>query len=136
MAAEIARICLERTRSAPQPHGIKNQSGIGTKAHDGTLTSYAPFLVAQTDVLTNNAGSVNAIIMHPRDAGDLAALSDTTNQPLNMPPTLSGIPILTTTSIAADGGSGKNESTRYVGNISNLMIGLSNVSSFGIDLTI
>ena len=64
--------------------------------------------------------------MHPRDAGDLAALSDTTNQPLNMPPVLSGVPMLTTTSIAADGGSGSNESTIYVGNFSNLMIGMRN----------
>ena len=79
MAAEMDRICLEGTGSAPQPRGIKNQSGIGTTAHDAALTSYAPFLVAQTDILTNNAGPVNAIIMHPRDAGDLAALSDTTN---------------------------------------------------------
>ena len=126
MAAEMDRICLEGTGSAPQPRGIKNQSGIGTTAHDAALTSYAPFLVAQTDILTNNAGPVNAIIMHPRDAGDLAALSDTTNQPLNMPPALSGVPMLTTTSIASNGGSGSNESTIYVGNFSNLMIGMRN----------
>lgn len=126
MAAEMDRICLEGTGSAPQPRGIKNQSGIGTTAHNAALTSYAPLLVAQTDILTNNAGPVNAIIMHPRDAGDLAALSDTTNQPLNMPPALSGVPMLTTTSIAADGGSGSNESTIYVGNFRNLMIGMRN----------
>jgi HK97 family phage major capsid protein len=99
---------------------------LETQAHDAALTSYAPLLAAQTDILTNNAGAVNAFIMHPRDAGDLAALADTTNQPLNMPPAIANIPMLTTTSIAIDGGSGSNESTIYVGNFNNLMIGMRN----------
>ena len=115
MAAEMDRVCLEGTGIAPQPTGLKNQSGIGNTDYDGVLSSYAPLLMAQTDILTNNAGPVNAFIMHPRDAGDLAALADTTNQPLNMPPAIGNIPLLTTTSIAIDGGDGSNESTIYVG---------------------
>lgn len=126
MAAEMDRVCLEGSGVAPQPTGVKNQTGIGTTAHDAALTSYAPLLAAQTNILTNNAGAVNAFIMHPRDAGDLAALADTTNQPLNMPPAIANIPMLTTTSIAIDGGSGSNESTIYVGNFNNLMIGMRN----------
>ena len=37
------------------------------------------FLTAKTLVETANTGPVNAIIMHPRDAGTLAGLTDTTN---------------------------------------------------------
>ena len=43
-----------------------------------------------------------------------------------MPPALSDVRMLTTTSIASNGGSGSNESTIYVGNFSNLMIGMRN----------
>ena len=64
--------------------------------------------------------------MHPRDAGTLAGLTDTTNQPLNVPPAISGINMLTTASIQTDAGSGNNESNIYVGNFSNLMIGVRN----------
>lgn len=59
-------------------------------------------LSAPTDILTNNTGPVSAVIMHPRDAGNFAGLTDTTNQPLNMPSALSNIPILTTTAIRVD----------------------------------
>lgn len=124
MAKEMDRIGLLGSGSAPEPRGIANQSGIGTTALDGTLASYAPLLAAQTGILSANAGPVSAIIMHPRDLGDLAGLTDTTNQPLNAPATLAGIPMLTTTAIPTDGGSGTNESTIFVGNFQHVMIGV------------
>ena len=124
MAKEMDRIALLGSGTAPEPRGIANQSGIGTTAKDAAITSYADLLAAQTDILTNNAGPVSAIIMHPRDAGDCAGLTDTTNQPLIMPSALSGIPMLTTTAIPVDGGSGSNESTIFMGNFNHLLIGV------------
>ncbi|MGC6392016.1 MAG: phage major capsid protein [Alphaproteobacteria bacterium] len=124
MAKEMDRICLLGSGTAPEPRGVLNQSGIGTTAHNAAISSYSPLLVAQTDILSNNAGPVTAIIMHPRDAGDFAALVDTTNQPLNMPQALSGIRMLTTTAIPTDEGSGSNESTIFVGNFNHLLIGV------------
>jgi HK97 family phage major capsid protein len=124
MAKEMDRIGLLGSGSAPEPRGIANQSGIGTTALDAALTSYAPLLAAQTGILSANAGPVSAMIMHPRDMGDLAGLTDTTNQPLNAPATLAGIPMLTTTAIPTDGGTGSNESTIFVGNFSHVMIGV------------
>ena len=126
MAAEMDRVALEGTGVAPQPTGLRLQSGIDDTALNAALTSYAPFITAQTGILTGNGGPVNAIIMHPRDAGTLAGLTDTTNQPLNVPPAISGIPMLTTSSIQVDAGSGNDESNIYVGNFSNLMIGMRN----------
>ena len=126
MAAEMDRVALEGTGVAPQPTGLRLQSGIGDTALNAALTSYAPFITAQTGILTANGGPVNAIIMHPRDAGTLAGLTDTTNQPLNVPPAISGIPMLTTSSIQVDAGSGNDESNIYVGNFSNLLIGMRN----------
>ena len=124
MAKEMDRIGLLGSGSAPEPRGIANQSGIGTTALDAALSSYAPLLTAQTGILSANAGPVSAMIAHPRDMGDLAGLTDTTNQPLNAPATLAGIPMLTTTAIPTDGGTGSNESTIFVGNFSHVMIGV------------
>ena len=126
MAAEMDRVAIEGTGVAPQPTGLRLQSGIGNTALNGALTSYSPLITAQTGILTANGGPVNAIIMHPREAGTLAGLTDTTNQPLNVPPAISGIPMLTTSSIQTDAGSGNNESNMYLGNFSNLMIGVRN----------
>ena len=126
MAAKMDQVALEGSGVAPEPTGLRLQSGIGSTAHNAALTNYAPFITAKTGVETANAGPVNAIIMHPRDAGTLAGLTDTTNQPLNIPPALTGIPMLTTSAIQTDAGSGNNESNIYVGNFRNLMIGLRN----------
>ena len=126
MAAEMDRVALEGTGVAPQPTGLRLQSGIGNTALNAALTSYAPLLTAQTGILTANGGPVNAIIAHPRDAGTLAGLTDTTGQPLNVPPAIAGVPMLTTSSIQVDAGSGNDESNIYVGNFANLMIGMRN----------
>jgi HK97 family phage major capsid protein len=126
MAAKMDQVVLEGSGVAPEPTGLRLQTGIGSTEHNAALTNYAPFITAKTGVETANAGPVNAIIMHPRDAGTLAGLTDTTNQPLNIPPSLTGIPMLTSSAIQIDAGSGNNESTIYVGNFHNLMIGLRN----------
>ncbi len=126
MAAEMDRVALEGTGVAPQPTGLRLQSGIGNTALNGALASYALLLGAQTGILTANGGPVNAIIAHPRDAGTLAGLTDTTGQPLNVPPAIAGVPMLTTSSIQVDAGSGNDESNIYVGNFTNLMIGVRN----------
>jgi HK97 family phage major capsid protein len=126
MAAEMDRVALEGTGVAPQPTGLRLQSGIGNTALNAALTSYAPLLGAQTGILTANGGPVNAIIAHPRDAGTLAGLTDTTGQPLNVPPAIAGVPMLTTSSIQVDAGAGNDESNIYVGNFANLMIGMRN----------
>lgn len=126
MAAEMDRVALEGTGVAPQPTGLRLQSGIGNTSLNAALTSYAPLLGAQTGILTANGGPVNAIIAHPRDAGTLAGLTDTTGQPLNVPPAIAGVPMLTTSSIQTDAGSGNDESNIYVGNFANLMIGMRN----------
>lgn len=124
MAKEMDRICLLGSGTAPEPRGVANQSGIGTTAKDAALTTYGDLISAQTDILTNNAGPVSAIIMHPRDAGTYAGFTDSTGQPLNMPNALNGIPMLTTTAIPVDGGAGTNESTIFVGNFNHLLIGV------------
>lgn len=124
LAQEMDRVCLLGSGTAPEPQGIANMSGISTTAHNAALTSYQPLIAGRTSLLTANVGEPSAIIMHPRDAGTLAGLVDSTGQPLVAPNAVSGVRMLTTTKIAVDGGSGSDESTIFMGNFRRLMIGM------------
>jgi HK97 family phage major capsid protein len=74
--------------------------------------------------LTSNVGEPTAVILHPRDEGTLSGLTDTTDQPLALPPRLVGLPMLTTTQIPTDGGAGDDESKIIVGDFRKLLIGM------------
>lgn len=124
LAKELDRVALMGSGTAPEPEGVANMSGIGTTAHDAALTTYAPFVTARTGILSANAGPVSAIIMHPRDEGTLAGLTDSTGQPLMAPKAVSDVRMLTTTAIPTDGGAGSDESTIFLGNFAHLMIGM------------
>jgi len=126
MAKEMDRIIFQGTGSAPEPRGIINQSGIGNTGAGGALTNYAELLTAMTAIATLNGGTPSAIVLHPRDFGTLAGLTDTTNQPLNVPPALQGIPMLQTSALQIDAGAGNNESNIVMGNFSNCLIGMRN----------
>lgn len=124
MAAEMDRIVFQGTGSTPEPRGIINQSGIGNTSAGGALTNYAELLTAMTGINTLNAGPPSAIVLHPRDYGTLAGLTAADNQPLMMPPALQGIPMLQTSALQVDAGSGNNESNIVVGNFQNCLIGM------------
>ncbi|WP_282062144.1 phage major capsid protein [Roseobacter litoralis] len=124
LAQELDRVALLGSGSAPEPLGIVNTSGISTAAFDAELTNYGPFVTGRTAVLSANAGPTTAIIMHPRDEGRLIGMSDGNAQPLMAPKAIEEIPMLTTTAIPIDGGSGNDESTIIMGNFAKLMIGI------------
>lgn len=124
LAKELDRVALIGSGTAPEPRGITNTSGIGTTALGAALTSYAPLLAARTGLLTSNVGEPTAVILHPRDEGTLSGLTDTTDQPLALPPRLVGLPMLTTTQIPTDGGAGDDESKIIVGDFRKLLIGM------------
>ena len=124
MAAELDRVCLMGTGTAPQPRGVANTTGIGTFAQDAAITDYANLSKARTGILTANRGPVSAYIMHPRDEGAFVDRTDGNGQPLMPHPAVGEIPILTTTSIPTDGGSGSDESTIFAGNFAGMLIGI------------
>lgn len=124
MPPELDRAALLGSGSGAEPRGVVNTSGIGTTALDGALTSYALILAACTALLTANAGEPTAAIMHPRDEGTLAGLTDTTGQPLRLPPRIEALQMLTTTNIATNGGDGEDESMIVMGDFRRLLIGI------------
>jgi HK97 family phage major capsid protein len=124
MAVELDRVALLGTGTAPQPRGIVNTVGIGTFAQNAEIAGWANLSRARTGILTNNAGPVTAFIMHPRDEGTFTDLQDSTGQPLRGPTAVTNIPMLTTTSIPVDGGTGDDESTIIAGNFAHLLVGI------------
>lgn len=124
MAVELDRVALLGTGTAPQPRGIANTSGIGTFAQDAEIANYANLSKARTAIMTANNGPVSAFVMAPRDEGSFTDLVDSDGNPLGMHPNIAAIPMLTTTSIPVDGGTGSDESTIIAGNFSRLLVGI------------
>ncbi len=124
MGVELDRVALIGTGVAPQPLGIANTSSIGTFAQDAVIANYANLSKARTGILTANRGPVSAYIMHPRDEGSFVDQMDANGQPLMAPNAVSAIPMLTTTSLPVDGGTGTDESTIIAGNFAHLLVGI------------
>lgn len=124
MASELDRVALIGSGTAPEPRGIANTSGVGTFAQNAMIANYGNLSRARTGILTANRGPVSAYIMHPRDEGSFVDLLDSTGQPLMAPNAVSSIPMLTTTSLPVDGGTGSDESTIIAGNFAHLLIGI------------
>lgn len=124
MAVELDRVALFGSGTAPEPEGLVNITGVGEIAHAAALANYARLVQARTTCLTANTREVTAYILHPRDDGTLAELVDTTGQPLQVPPKIADVPMLTTTAVPIDGGVGSDESTIITGDFRRLMIGM------------
>lgn len=124
MAVELDRVALFGSGTAPEPQGVVNFSGVQEVSHDAALTSYAPLISARTLIKTSNFEGVSAYVMHPREEGEIASFIATDNQPLQMPPSIAEVPLLTSTSVPIDGGAGNNEASIITGKFDNLMIGL------------
>jgi HK97 family phage major capsid protein len=124
MAARMDEACLIGTGADGQPEGLINISGINSASLGGALASYAPLIAARTSILSANAGTPTAIVMHPREAGTLAGLTATDNQPLMAPAAVASIPMLTTTALPIDGGAGADEGTIVMGDFTKLLVGV------------
>jgi HK97 family phage major capsid protein len=123
MAVELDRVALIGSGTAPEPRGIANTSGIGTLAQNAVIAGYANLSKARTGILSANHNPT-AYIMHPRDEGSFTDLVDSNGQPLMAPASVAAIPMLTTTSIPTDGGTGTDESTIIAGDFTRLLIGI------------
>ncbi len=124
LAQELDRVALLGSGTAPEPRGVANLASVSTEALGGSLSNYGPFLRGRTALLTANVGEPSAIIAHPRDEGTVSGFVDSTGQPLNVPVRIGSVPMLTTTQIPVDGGTGSDESTIFIGDFTRLLIGM------------
>ncbi|MCL7744361.1 phage major capsid protein [Guyparkeria hydrothermalis] len=129
MAVELDRVALFGSGSAPEPLGLVNNPNIGqvSMGTDGAaITDYSPMLDALHDLKAANANEPSAMVMAPRTWRQVAGLTDSTGQPLNPPPAVSEVPMLTSTSVPIDDtqGTSTDASPLIVGDFSQLLIGI------------
>lgn len=123
LAGELDRVALLGTGAAPQPRGVLNFTGkTATTVAAGAVT-YGKLIQARTALRSANSDAT-AFIMHPRDEGTLAGAVDTSGQPINIPAALASVPMLTTTALPLDLGTGNDEAPVFAGDWSKLLIGI------------
>jgi len=127
LALELDRAALRGSGTAPEPRGIRNQSGVVIQSlgANGATPTYANFSTAVQTIREAN-GSPNAAIVAPRTAGTLDRLVDSTGQPLRAPSSFEELRILTSAQIPVNltQGTSTDTSEAYVGDWSSLMIGV------------
>ena len=123
LALELDRAALRGSGTPPEPEGILNQTGVTVTAGIGTPADYSELSQAIQDVRALNH-EPNAILFSARDAGHYDRLQDSTNQPMMPPPSVAAIRKLVTNQIPTNLGAGTNESEIYVGDFSQLMLGM------------
>lgn len=129
LSLELDRVALRGTGTAPEPRGIRNQTGVTVTAFGGA-NGAAP---TNYDILTDLVASVaaanlepNAAIYSSRTAQTFSKLKDTTNQPMSRPPILSGITEYTSNQVpnTLTVGTSTDTSEIYVGQFNELLIGV------------
>ncbi|GIK49597.1 MAG: hypothetical protein BroJett013_22940 [Alphaproteobacteria bacterium] len=81
-----------------KPLGLLNQPNVQSINAGGALTSYSPFARAIQKVRERNV-EPGAFILSPSTMGAIDRLTDTTGQPLQMPPSLQGRAFLDTNQV-------------------------------------
>jgi HK97 family phage major capsid protein len=130
LGAELDRVVLRGSGSAPEPQGLDgltdaNVVSMGTNGL--ALTNFDPIvdliqLIKDDDVEL----PISAMIMAPRTWAELAKLKDSQNQPLQKPDAVAGIPSLTTTNVLVTDtkGTSTDASKIYMGHWPDALIGI------------
>jgi len=129
MAVALDGAVLVGSGVAPIPLGIRGQSGVQTVSmgtNGAALTNWTQPLNLVQSLESANAGALTAMVMHPRTARAIYGFTATDNQPLQPPPRLANVPLLTTTSmpITETQGTATNASTILAGDFAECLIGL------------
>lgn len=111
------------------PRGLASTPGLQSVSmgtNGAALTGWTPFLDAALALETANEGKIDAIVMAPRTNRVLAGLVDTTGQPLQRPPLLADVPILSTTGVPVNEtqGTATNASSAFLGDFSQVLVGI------------
>lgn len=124
LAGEIDRAGLIGSGSGAEPKGIVNYTGLTTNAFaGGALSGYGPLMTARGALHGANE-RLGAFILASRDENDLASLTATDGQPLQLPRALEQVPMLHTTVLPVDGGAGSDESQIIAGDFGQLLMGI------------
>lgn len=111
----------------PMPLGLKGTAGIqaiGNGANGTALSGFASIFAATQSILQADAPMPTAAIMSPRSLVKLGGLTDSTGQPLLVPPMLKDVQQISTSQIPNNltVGSSNDCSEIYVGNFANMVM--------------
>ncbi|MFT8247289.1 phage major capsid protein [Roseomonas sp. BN140053] len=125
----LDRAVLTGSGTGPEPRGVVNTPGIQTVSmgtNGSALFGYGPVLDAVLALETANSGTVTAVVAHPRTARAIYGLVDTAGQPLQLPPRLASVPLLTTTSLSVTETQGTSNaaSSMVLGDWSTVFVGM------------
>jgi len=128
LALSIDAAALRGSGVAPQPLGLRNQTGVTIQslgANGATLAGYDALVNAVSAVQQSNI-QPNAALLAARTAKSIALSKDSTGQPLEQPALLDGVEQLVTNQIPTNltQGTATTASEIYVGRWSDLLIGV------------
>jgi HK97 family phage major capsid protein len=127
---ELDRVALRGSGTAPEPRGIRNQSGVTLLSHgaNGDTIANLKYNMLVDSIAAVRAANFepNAIIDAPRTEQGLAKLVDSTGQYIVPPAALANIPRLPTNQVPTNltVGTSTDCSEVYTGQFDQLMIGL------------
>jgi HK97 family phage major capsid protein len=136
IALELDRVALRGLGMAPEPRGIRNQTGVTLTSHgtNGSTIGSPPaagvmgweFLVQAGGILRALNYEPNGVIEAPRTEQSLQLLRDTTNQYIAPPTILSTVPRLQTNQIPINltVGTSSDTSEVYTGQWEHLLVGI------------
>jgi HK97 family phage major capsid protein len=124
MAIEVDRVALRGTGAAAEPGGLYEWSGLNEITGVGALTDYSDFIDGHKLMMDDNAPDATAAIISNREWATMNKLEDSTGQPLQLPPAISGLPFLATSAIPTNLGGGSNESFSIMGHFPDLVLGM------------
>lgn len=123
-AVELDRVALVGTGTGAKPEGVINTTGVTEIDLGGaTMTRYQSLVALRRDVQKAN-GKPTAWVMNHTTQSELAGLEDTTNQPLQAPTYFSALDAFATEGVPDNLGVGTDESPVFVGNWSDLFVGI------------
>jgi HK97 family phage major capsid protein len=129
LALEVDRVCLYGTGTAPQPKGVKNQTGVTITplATNGkSLTDFSDFSAGIATLMGNNFTGPFGAIYSARTAGRLDALKDTLGQPMRQPDNVAAMRKFVSNQVgnAFTVGTGTTCSDAFLAQWDQLMIGM------------
>ncbi|MDP3908716.1 phage major capsid protein [Novosphingobium sp.] len=127
LAREIDLVGMLGTGLASQPTGILNTTGVQAINAVGIPSGYGKFVAGTQNLLEANVPLEVAqknVIMSPRTWGTLEGLVDSTGQPMRRPQSLEDTAFRPTTSIPNTLGAGNDESLAFMGDFSDLVLGV------------
>ena len=123
LALELDRVALLGSGTPPEPDGIRNQSGVNIEDFSSVDPTSYDFMVDAIGRVWTQNHEPNARIYNASLATLLAKLKDGQNQPLRAPDVVAAVPAFRTQQIP-NAGSSPDSTTLFVGDFTQLMIGL------------